>query len=55
MRVLRKSPMNPLANVIDAAWERRADLSPASAEPATRDAVAGVIADLDAGRLRVAE
>src|ERR1700704_5516888 len=47
--------MQNLQQTIDAAWDRRAELSPASADTAVRDAVATVIADLDAGRLRVAE
>jgi 2,3,4,5-tetrahydropyridine-2-carboxylate N-succinyltransferase len=47
--------MPNLQPTIDAAWERRSELSPASADPAVRDAVATVVADLDAGRLRVAE
>ncbi|MCX7962422.1 MAG: 2,3,4,5-tetrahydropyridine-2,6-dicarboxylate N-succinyltransferase [Burkholderiales bacterium] len=41
--------------VIDEAWERRAELSPAGAPAELRDAVETVIAALDAGRLRVAE
>jgi len=47
--------MNQLATVIDVAWERRAELTPASAPAEVRDAVAHVIGELDAGRLRVAE
>ena len=47
--------MNHLAATIDAAWEQRTNLSPASAPAEIRDAVAQVIAELDAGRLRVAE
>ena len=47
--------MSMLSGVIDAAWENRAALSPAAAPAETRDAVAHVIAELDAGRLRVAE
>ena len=47
--------MNDLQHTIDAAWETRASLSPASAPPAVREAVAQIIGDLDAGRLRVAE
>ena len=47
--------MNDLQRIIDDAWEARGALSPAHAEPAIRDAVAHVIAELDAGRLRVAE
>jgi 2,3,4,5-tetrahydropyridine-2,6-dicarboxylate N-succinyltransferase len=41
--------------IIDGAWERRTELSPGSADAEVRDAVASVIADLDAGRVRVAE
>ncbi len=44
-----------LSQTIDAAWERRAELSPAAAPAEVRDAVTHVIAELDAGRLRVAE
>jgi len=47
--------MSPLARTIDAAWERRTELSPSTAAPEVRDAIAHVIADLDAGRIRVAE
>ncbi|MCC6197216.1 MAG: 2,3,4,5-tetrahydropyridine-2,6-dicarboxylate N-succinyltransferase [Burkholderiales bacterium] len=47
--------MNSLAAVIDAAWETRTTLSPAAAPAEVRDAVAHAIAELDAGRLRVAE
>ncbi len=47
--------MNELQRTIDAAWEDRAQLSPAAAPAATREAVEHVIAGLDAGRLRVAE
>jgi 2,3,4,5-tetrahydropyridine-2-carboxylate N-succinyltransferase len=43
-----------LQNTIDLAWEGRADLTATNA-PAVRDAVEHVIADLNAGRLRVAE
>ena len=46
---------NNLQQTIDAAWETRAELSPATAPAAVRDAVAHVIGELDAGRLRVAE
>jgi 2,3,4,5-tetrahydropyridine-2-carboxylate N-succinyltransferase len=46
---------HPLQATIDDAFERRADLSPSSAPAAVKDAVAKVLADLDAGRLRVAE
>src|SRR5436190_5275082 len=47
--------MNELQHTIDAAWETRATLSPGNAPPAVREAVAQIIGDLDAGRLRVAE
>jgi 2,3,4,5-tetrahydropyridine-2-carboxylate N-succinyltransferase len=47
--------MSDLALTIDAAWERRAEVSPSSASPELRDAVAHVIGELDAGRVRVAE
>ncbi len=44
-----------LQSVIDLAWEGRASLNPASAPAEVREAVEHVIAELDAGRLRVAE
>ena len=44
-----------LESTIDAAWEARAGLAPATASAAVRDAVAHVIGELDSGRLRVAE
>ena len=44
-----------LQALIDAAWEDRAKFSPADAPADLRAAVASVIDDLDAGRLRVAE
>ena len=47
--------MTHLQATIDAAWERRSELSPQSAPAEVRDAVATAIAELDAGRLRVAE
>jgi 2,3,4,5-tetrahydropyridine-2-carboxylate N-succinyltransferase len=47
--------MSSLQQTIDAAWEARTTLAPASAPAAVREAVAHVIAELDAGRLRVAE
>ncbi|WP_157270686.1 2,3,4,5-tetrahydropyridine-2,6-dicarboxylate N-succinyltransferase [Azohydromonas aeria] len=43
-----------LQAVIDAAWDNRANLSPTSAPAEVREAVETVIADLNAGRLRVA-
>ena len=44
-----------LQNLIDLAWEGRTALSPTSADPKIVEAVEHVIADLNAGRLRVAE
>ena len=44
-----------LQQIIDAAWENRAGISPAAAPREVADAVEHVIAELDAGRLRVAE
>ncbi len=42
-------------HIIDAAWDQRAELSPGTASGRVRDAVGHVLAELDAGRLRVAE
>jgi 2,3,4,5-tetrahydropyridine-2-carboxylate N-succinyltransferase len=47
--------MEAVQATIDQAWENRANLSPASADPAVRNAVEAVIARLDRGELRVAE
>ena len=47
--------MSALETVIETAWENRANISPASAPAEVREAVAEVIAGLDAGQLRVAE
>ena len=44
----------PLQQIIDTAWEQRASLSPDSAPPEVAEAVEHVIAELNAGRLRVA-
>jgi 2,3,4,5-tetrahydropyridine-2,6-dicarboxylate N-succinyltransferase len=44
-----------LQNIIDTAWEQRADISPNAASAEVRDAVAHVLAGLDAGTLRVAQ
>ena len=46
--------MSQLQSIIDLAWEGRADITATNA-PEVREAVEHVIADLDAGRLRVAE
>jgi len=48
-------PMTDLQATIDRAWDHRSELSPSAAPADVRDAVAHVIDDLDAGRLRVAE
>ena len=47
--------MHILQPTIDAAWERRSELSPPSAPADLRSAVSNAIAELDSGRLRVAE
>jgi len=47
--------MHDLRSTIEAAWERRGELTPQSAAPEVRDAVQKAVAELDAGRLRVAE
>ena len=47
--------MHPLQQTIDAAWEDRASVTPASAKPEVREAVRETIALLDSGGLRVAE
>jgi 2,3,4,5-tetrahydropyridine-2,6-dicarboxylate N-succinyltransferase len=47
--------MSQIAAVIDAAWETRTTLSPTAAPADVREAVAHVIDELDAGRIRVAE
>jgi 2,3,4,5-tetrahydropyridine-2-carboxylate N-succinyltransferase len=49
------SDLSQLQNVIEAAWEDRANLSIASASAEVRDAVNHVIDALDTGKLRVAE
>ena len=47
--------MTSLQSTIEAAWEKRTELTPQSAPPDLRAAVETAIAELDAGRLRVAE
>ncbi|MGJ9417470.1 2,3,4,5-tetrahydropyridine-2,6-dicarboxylate N-succinyltransferase [Massilia sp. CMS3.1] len=44
-----------LQNIIDTAWEQRADISPSGASAEVREAVSHVLAGLDAGTLRVAQ
>lgn len=46
--------MSQLQQVIEAAFEDRANINPANASKEVKDAVASVIADLDSGSLRVA-
>jgi 2,3,4,5-tetrahydropyridine-2-carboxylate N-succinyltransferase len=46
--------MNPLQNIIEAAFEDRANINPANASKELKDAIASIIADLDSGKLRVA-
>ena len=41
-------------NIVELAWERRAELTPTNA-PDVRNAVERVIADLNHGRVRVAQ
>jgi len=47
--------MDALQPTINAAWDARAEISPAHAPAEVRDAVAHVVDALDGGRLRVAE
>jgi 2,3,4,5-tetrahydropyridine-2-carboxylate N-succinyltransferase len=47
--------MSELQTVIEQAWESRADLKPGASPARVGEAVNQVLADLDAGRLRVAE
>lgn len=47
--------MQELQTTIEAAWDKRASLTPASADVAIKQAVADTIGQLDDGRLRVAE
>ena len=46
--------MSQLQTIIEDAFERRADINPINASAELKEAVASVLADLDAGRLRVA-
>jgi 2,3,4,5-tetrahydropyridine-2,6-dicarboxylate N-succinyltransferase len=47
--------MSNLQTIIDAAWENRANISPANPPKDVLDAVESVISDLNKGRARVAE
>jgi 2,3,4,5-tetrahydropyridine-2,6-dicarboxylate N-succinyltransferase len=46
--------MSQLQNIIEDAFERRADINPSNATAELKEAIANVLADLDAGKLRVA-
>lgn len=46
--------MSQLQNIIEGAFEDRANINPANASKEVKDAVASVLADLDTGKLRVA-
>jgi 2,3,4,5-tetrahydropyridine-2-carboxylate N-succinyltransferase len=46
--------MSQLQTIIEDAFERRADINPSNASAELKDSVASVLADLDAGKLRVA-
>ena len=46
--------MNLLQNIIEAAFEDRANINPANASKELKEAIASIIADLDSGALRVA-
>jgi 2,3,4,5-tetrahydropyridine-2-carboxylate N-succinyltransferase len=48
-------PMSSPQSTIESAWEQRTELTPRSAPAELREAVEATIAELDAGRLRVAE
>ena len=47
--------MSQLENFIDQSWENRAEINPGNVSAELRDAIEQTIADLDAGRIRVAE
>ncbi|RXZ44073.1 2,3,4,5-tetrahydropyridine-2,6-dicarboxylate N-succinyltransferase [Crenobacter cavernae] len=47
--------MHPIQALIEEAFEKRADITPATVSPELKAAIGQVIAELDAGRLRVAE
>jgi len=47
--------MQQLQSVIEAAFERRAEITPANVDTVTREAINEVIAQLDSGALRVSE
>jgi 2,3,4,5-tetrahydropyridine-2-carboxylate N-succinyltransferase len=49
------TPIHPLATIIDEAFERRADITPANVPADLSRALDEIVAGLNAGRLRVAE
>ena len=49
------NPETDTSNIIEAAWERRGDLSPSNADPEVVNAIEQCIQGLDSGALRVAE
>ena len=49
------TPAHPLEALIDAAFERRSEMTPASADPALSQALDQILHELNTGRLRVAE
>jgi 2,3,4,5-tetrahydropyridine-2-carboxylate N-succinyltransferase len=49
------TPAHPLQALIDAAFERRSEITPASADPALSQALDQILHELNTGRLRVAE
>jgi 2,3,4,5-tetrahydropyridine-2,6-dicarboxylate N-succinyltransferase len=51
---LKGNKMTEIQQLIEEAFERRADINPRNAEPKLKDAIAHVLEELDKGRLRVA-
>jgi 2,3,4,5-tetrahydropyridine-2,6-dicarboxylate N-succinyltransferase len=47
--------IQPLQATIEQAWDKRTELSPSSASAEIKQSVADVLAQLDSGKLRVAE
>ena len=47
--------MSDIQQVIEGAFEKRAEITPAKAPGGVKEAVEQVLKDLDAGKLRVAE
>ncbi len=47
--------MSNMQSIIESAWDDRANLNAKSASTEVRQAVSYVLAELDAGRLRVAD